>query len=122
MSVSRRSRRSASTPRGRAKRNTGSMLAACTKLTITGEGIFAYQLARVCSVDPGFDVDLYVRSDLQTMTKIWMGLTTVAAEERAETLILTGDSGLKRTAQQWLGLSIFAGHPKNKGASIAMRL
>jgi DNA-binding HxlR family transcriptional regulator len=78
--------------------------------------------ADLCAVDPGFDVDLYVRSDLQTMTKIWMGLTTVAAEERAETLILTGDSSLKRTAQQWLGLSIFAGHPKNKGASIALRL
>jgi hypothetical protein len=38
MSVRRRSRISASAPPGRAKRKTGSMLAACTKLTITGEG------------------------------------------------------------------------------------
>src|SRR5689334_15337828 len=38
MSVSRRSRMSANAPPGSAKRNTGSMLAACTKLTMTGEG------------------------------------------------------------------------------------
>jgi hypothetical protein len=43
--------------------------------------------ADLCSVDPGFDVDLYVRSDLRTMTQIWMGLTTVAAEESAGRLI-----------------------------------
>ena len=38
MSMSRRSRMSASAPPGSANRKTGSMLAACTKLTITGEG------------------------------------------------------------------------------------
>lgn len=27
----------------------------------------------LCSVDPGFDVDLYVSTDLRTMTAIWMG-------------------------------------------------
>jgi DNA-binding HxlR family transcriptional regulator len=31
----------------------------------------------LCLVDPGFDVDLYVTTDLRTMTAIWMGLTTV---------------------------------------------
>ena len=38
ISVRRRSRMSARAPPGRAKRNTGSMAAACTKLTISGEG------------------------------------------------------------------------------------
>ena len=66
---------------------------------------------------PGFDVDLYVRSDLRTMTQIWMGLTTVAAEESAGRLILTGNPTLKRTSQQWLGFSIFAVQPKNRGAN-----
>ena len=78
--------------------------------------------ADLCSVDPGFDVDLYVRSDLRTMTQIWMGLATIAAEERAGNLILTGDSRLKRTAQQWLGFSIFAVQEKSGGANIAMRV
>jgi DNA-binding HxlR family transcriptional regulator len=77
--------------------------------------------ADLCSIDPGFDVDLYVSSDLRTMTQVWMGLTTVAAEERAGNLILTGDPVLKRTAQLWLGFSIFAPQEKNRGANIAMR-
>lgn len=33
----------------------------------------------LCSIDPGFDVDLYVSVDLRTMTAIWMGLDTVRA-------------------------------------------
>lgn len=78
--------------------------------------------ADLCSVDPGFDVDLYISSDLRTMTRVWMGLTTVAAEERAGSLILTGDPILKRTAQHWLGFSIFAAQKKNRGADIAIRL
>ncbi len=27
----------------------------------------------LCGIDPGFDVDLYVSSDLRTMTAVWMG-------------------------------------------------
>lgn len=78
--------------------------------------------ADLCSVDPGFDVDLYVSSDLRTMTQVWMGLSTVAAEERAGKLILTGNPVLKRTAQQWLGFSIFAVQEKNRDANIAIRV
>src|SRR5262245_29763669 len=32
----------------------------------------------LCWVDPGFDVDLYLATDLRTMTEIWMGYTTLA--------------------------------------------
>jgi hypothetical protein len=77
--------------------------------------------ADLCLVDPGFDVDLYVRSDLRTMTRGWMGLTTVAAERAVGTLVLVGNS-LKGTAQRWLGFSIFAGQPKDRGAHVAMRM
>jgi DNA-binding HxlR family transcriptional regulator len=76
----------------------------------------------LCAVDPGFDVDLYIRCDLRTMTRVWMGLTTVVAEESAGTLTLVGNPSLKRTAQQWLGFSIFAGHEKNRDAHVAMRV
>lgn len=31
----------------------------------------------LCSIDPGFEVDLYVATDLRTMTAIWMGLDSV---------------------------------------------
>jgi len=62
----------------------------------------------LCSADPGFEVDLYVVTDLRAMTAIWMGLTTVRKEERAGTLELSGDATLKRSIQTWLGRSPFA--------------
>ncbi len=76
----------------------------------------------LCSADPGFDVDLFVESDLKTMTKIWMGLTSVAAEEAADRLSLIGDAALKRSMPTWLGLSPFARETKNEDARIALRV
>src|SRR4051794_8044421 len=32
----------------------------------------------LCSVDPGWDVDLYLSTDLRTLTEIWMGYTAVS--------------------------------------------
>jgi DNA-binding HxlR family transcriptional regulator len=60
----------------------------------------------LCSIDPGFDVDLYVATDLRTMTAIWMGATTVAKE--GEKIVLTGAKDIARKMQSWLGLSPFA--------------
>lgn len=62
----------------------------------------------LCSVDPGFDVDLYVATDLRTMTAIWMGFDTVRASVAAKRMILTGDRDLSTRMQFWLGLSPFA--------------
>lgn len=60
----------------------------------------------LCSTDPGLDVDLFVSTDLQTMTAIWMGLTTVrAARNKIE---FDGNRGLAASMQTWLGLSPFA--------------
>ena len=60
----------------------------------------------LCWSDPGFDVDLYVATDLRTMTAIWMGLTTVQKER--ENMLLTGSQEIASTMQTWLGLSPFA--------------
>ena len=62
----------------------------------------------LCSVDPGFDVDLYVSTQLRPMTSIWMGLSTVKSEQRDKTLHLDGDKALASKMQTWLGLSPFA--------------
>ena len=70
----------------------------------------------LCLTDPGHDVDLYVVTDLRTMTAIWMGLTTVRSELEAGRLELTGDAALKRTIQTWLGLSPFAKEKKRVAA------
>ena len=66
----------------------------------------------LCRIDPGFDVDLYVATDLRTMTAIWMGLRTVADATGSGDMHLTGDDKLKGPMQQWLGLSPFAGEKK----------
>lgn len=60
----------------------------------------------LCWADPGFEVDLFVRTDLRTMTSIWMGVSDVAAER--EKFEFTGSKELSSTIQTWLGLSPFA--------------
>jgi hypothetical protein len=62
----------------------------------------------LCSVDPGYDVDLYVTTDLRTMTEVWMGYTTVARATSEERLMLAGDRQLEATLPVWLGASRFA--------------
>jgi len=64
----------------------------------------------LCWSDPGFDIDLYVSTDLRTMTAIWMGLTTVK-KERAK-IELVGKKEISSSMQQWLGLSPFSTEPK----------
>jgi DNA-binding HxlR family transcriptional regulator len=68
----------------------------------------------LCWYDPGFDVDLYVSTDLCTMTSIWMGLTTVHKER--DKFSLTGDLDIASKMQAWLGLSPFAVMPKRAAA------
>lgn len=62
----------------------------------------------LCSIDPGFDVDLYVSVDLRTMTAIWMGLDSVRAAVAGRRMLLTGNQQLASAMQTWLGLSPFA--------------
>ena len=62
----------------------------------------------LCAVDPGYEVDLYVRGPLRNMTAVWMGISTLKAEIEARNIELTGDKALARSMHQWLGLSPFA--------------
>jgi len=62
----------------------------------------------LCSVDPGYEVDLYVKSSLRSMTAVWMGHSTLKAEIEAGNIVLTGDKAIARSMQAWLGFSKFA--------------
>jgi len=62
----------------------------------------------LCKIDPGLDVDLYVSSDLRSMTAIWLGLDTVRAAVASRRMVLTGSPKLASSMQTWLGLSPFA--------------
>jgi len=67
----------------------------------------------LCWSDPGFDINLYVTTDLRTMTAIWMGLGTIESER--EKIELQGDRNVANTMQVWLGLSPFAKQKKLVG-------
>ena len=62
----------------------------------------------LCSSNPGFEIDLYVRSSLRSMTAVWMGLSTVQKEVDAGQIEMIGDRTLAQSMQRWLGLSVFA--------------
>ncbi|HEY4136217.1 MAG TPA: helix-turn-helix domain-containing protein [Alphaproteobacteria bacterium] len=69
----------------------------------------------LCSVDPGFDVDLYVSTDLRTMTAIWMGYDNVRNALKTDRILLTGDRKIAADMQTWLGLSHFAKERRRVG-------
>lgn len=62
----------------------------------------------LCTVDPGFDVDLYLSTDLRTMTEIWLGYTSVAQAKDSGRLMATGNRKLEADLATWLKLSVFA--------------
>jgi DNA-binding HxlR family transcriptional regulator len=64
----------------------------------------------LCWSDPGFDINLYVTTDLRTMTAIWMGLGTIQSER--DKMELLGERKVAETMQVWLGLSPFAAQKK----------
>lgn len=62
----------------------------------------------LCSADPGFDVDLYVATDLRAMTEVWMGYTTFKRATNDGRLLITGDPKLAADLITALQLSKFA--------------
>lgn len=66
----------------------------------------------VCSVDPGFEVDLYVATDLRTMTAVWLGIISLHTAIDDDAFVMVGDRDLEATLPSWIGLSSFASDPK----------
>jgi DNA-binding HxlR family transcriptional regulator len=70
----------------------------------------------LCGFDPGYEVDLYVRSSLYSMTAVWMGHSTLKAEVETGKIELTGDKAIANSMNQWLGLSPLAKEYRSKVA------
>ncbi len=62
----------------------------------------------LCRTDPGFDVDLHVLSDLQTLTAIWMGNISLSSAVRGNSVQMKGESTLKKNMKNWFTLSVVA--------------
>ncbi|MEX0600236.1 MAG: helix-turn-helix domain-containing protein [Rhodothermales bacterium] len=65
--------------------------------------------ADLCFRDVGYDEDLYVHSDVRSLTEVWVGDRGLAQALQDESIRIGGNADLKRGFPEWLGLSEFAG-------------
>jgi DNA-binding HxlR family transcriptional regulator len=68
----------------------------------------------LCPTDPGYEVALYVTTDLRTMTRVWMGDLPVRAAIASGEIELDGRRDLRQRFERWLGLSGFAAIPPGR--------
>ena len=62
----------------------------------------------LCATDPGHEVDLFIFTDLRTMTAVWTGDITLERAVGSGALEVHGPAELRRSLGAWLGLSRFA--------------
>jgi DNA-binding HxlR family transcriptional regulator len=70
----------------------------------------------LCGFDPGYEVDLYVRGSLFSVTSVWIGHSTLKSEIDAGAIELTGDKAIAGSMNAWLGLSPLAQAYRGKAA------
>jgi DNA-binding HxlR family transcriptional regulator len=68
----------------------------------------------MCLKDPGFEVDVRVRSDLRRFIEAWRGIRDLRAEIRAHHIELLGAPMLTRRFPDWLRLSGLAIFPRQR--------
>jgi hypothetical protein len=68
----------------------------------------------LCLLDPGHDVDLFIRADLKAMTSAWMGWSTLRSEIDANSLVLIGDRKLIAMLDTWMVRSSYAAAPGHR--------
>lgn len=62
----------------------------------------------LCLSDPGYEVDLFISTDVRTMTAVWMGDVRAESAMASGALEADGPLDLRRRFSLWLGLSAFA--------------
>src|SRR5215470_13228248 len=67
----------------------------------------------LCLTDPGFEVDLYIFTDLRTMTALWMGDMPLRYAFDSGRIELEGPPELRRSLRSWLQRSPF-GNVRNQ--------
>ena len=66
------------------------------------------QGVELCITEPGFDVDLYVTTDVRTMTRVWNGDLPLADKIEDGSIDVHGPSNLRGAFHSWLKLGMFA--------------
>jgi DNA-binding HxlR family transcriptional regulator len=62
----------------------------------------------LCTSDPGFDIDLFVETEVVSLGGILTGRTSIARELERGSLFLSGEASLARTMDRWLPLSSYS--------------
>ncbi|HEY1233994.1 MAG TPA: helix-turn-helix domain-containing protein [Candidatus Binatia bacterium] len=65
----------------------------------------------LCLTDPGFEIDLYIVTDLRTMTALWMGDIPLKYAFDSDRIELEGSPELRRSLRSWLQRSPFGNVP-----------
>lgn len=71
----------------------------------------------VCLHDPGFETDVHLTSDADTLYRVYLGRLSLPAAQRAGLVTLTGPAPLVRAFPRWFAWSDFA--PTVRAASVA---
>ncbi len=61
----------------------------------------------LCQSDPGHEVDLYLATDLRSMTEVWLGRVAIRQAIRNGAIELIGTRALERSIDSWLRLAEF---------------
>jgi DNA-binding HxlR family transcriptional regulator len=62
----------------------------------------------LCPDDPGFPTDIYLTTDLLTLTEVFMGTTSFAHAISSGKLVMDGPNALTRSISRWFARSNFA--------------
>jgi hypothetical protein len=73
----------------------------------------------VCLTNPGFGIDVTVRTDPKTLAGVWMGDVGLGAALRRRDIELEGAEHLVRSFPKWFGLNPFARVERPRGPAAA---
>jgi DNA-binding HxlR family transcriptional regulator len=68
----------------------------------------------LCATNPGFEVALFVTTNLRTMCRVWLGDLPVKGAINSGHIELDGAREMRQRFERWLGLSGFAGIKEGK--------
>lgn len=66
------------------------------------------QPPEICVSDPGFDVDLFVETEVTVMSGVYLGRRRLNREIEEGRIFLSGDARIVKTMDRWLKLSVYA--------------
>lgn len=71
----------------------------------------------LCLKDPGLEDDLHVHSDVETLTKVWLGDIGLRRALQEDTIRVRGRPELRKQFPDWLGLGMFAKFGRKRSSS-----